>query len=41
MMNIFKLIVGVWLAKKFLIDNELAQKIEDRIKKEIREFVND
>lgn len=39
MKDIIKLIIVLWIVKKFLLENETAEKITEKIKEKVKEFL--
>ena len=39
MLNIIKLVVVLWIAKKFLLGDELAEKISEKVKEKIKDLL--
>lgn len=40
MKNILKLIIAYWVVKHFVIDNDLIDKTRNRIRSEVKDFIN-
>jgi hypothetical protein len=38
--NIIKLVFALWIAKKFILENELVTFLKDKLKKEMKDFIS-